>query len=135
MHIKENAKNFHRFDAVWTPTVVVMDADDKERWRLEGYLPKDDFRTFLEMGLARVAFIKKGWADAERRYTAVIDNQPDSYYAPQAVYYRGVSRYSASHDAAELAKTGKVLTEQYPGNEWQLRSIPWLHEKSETTTG
>ena len=115
--------------------MVVMDADDKERWRLEGYLPKDDFRTFLEMGLARVAFIKKDWADAERRYTAVIDNQPDSYYAPQAVYYRGVSRYSATHDAAELAKTGKVLTEQYPGNEWQLRSIPWLHEKSETTTG
>ena len=87
------------------------------------------------MGLARVAFIKKDWADAERRYTAVIENHPDSHYAPQAVYYRGVSRYSASHDAAELANTGKDLTEKYPGNEWQLRSIPWLHEKSETTTG
>ena len=115
--------------------MVVMDADDKERWRLEGYLPKDEFRAFLEMGLARVAFIKKDWADAEGRYTAVIGNHPDSLYAPQAVYYRGVSRYSASHDAAELANTGNVLSEEYLGNEWQLRSIPWLQEKSETTTG
>ena len=135
MHIKENPRNFHRFDAVWTPTVVVMDPEGKERWRLEGYLPKDDFRAFLEMGLARVAFIKKDWADAERRYTAVIDNHPDSHYAPQAAYYRGVSRYSASHDAAELANTATVLSENYAGNEWQLRSIPWQGEQSKTTTG
>jgi outer membrane protein assembly factor BamD (BamD/ComL family) len=115
--------------------VLITDPEDKERWRLEGYLPKDDFRAFLEMGLARLAFITKDWADAERRYAAVIEDHPNSFYAPEAVYYRGVSRYSASHDAGELANTGALLTERYPATEWQLRSIPWLHEKSETTTG
>jgi hypothetical protein len=135
VHIKENPRNFHRFEAVWTPTILVMDGDDKERWRLEGYLPKDDFRAFLEMGLARLAFVRKDWADAEQRYAAVIEEHPNSFYAPEAVYYRGVSRYSASHDAAELANTGALLTEGYPGTEWQLRSIPWLKEKSETTSG
>jgi len=135
VHIKENAKNFHRFDAVWTPTVLVMDTEGKERWRLEGYLPKDDFRAFLEMGLARISFIKKDWADAERRYAAVIENFHDSHYAPQAVYYRGVSRYSALHDAAELANTATELREKYSGTEWQLRSIPWQGEQSKTTTG
>ena len=37
-----------------------MDPEGHERKRLEGYLPKDEFQTFLELGLARVAFMKKG---------------------------------------------------------------------------
>jgi hypothetical protein len=44
-----------------------MDAEGGERWRLEGYLPKEEFQANLEMGLARVAFTRKDWADAERR--------------------------------------------------------------------
>lgn len=102
-----------------------MDPEARERWRLEGYLPKEEFQANLEMGLARVAFTRKDWADAERRYTAVIENYPESKFAPEAVYYRGVSRYSASHDGAELGATATALSEWYPGSEWQLRSIPW----------
>ena len=128
MHVKENPKNFHRFDAVWTPTVLVMDPNGEERWRLEGYLPREEFRAYLELGLARVAFMKKDWATAERHFSSVADNHPDSKFAPEAVYYRGVSRYSASHDGAELGNTAAALKEKFPGNEWQLRSLPWLSE-------
>jgi hypothetical protein len=49
-HIKEHPAYFHRFDAVWTPTVLVMDSDGTERLRVEGYLPKEEFRSHLEMG-------------------------------------------------------------------------------------
>jgi len=92
VHIKENAKNFHRFDAAWTPTVVVSNSDGKERYRLEGYLSKDEFEMFLEMGLGRVAFMKKDFANAEKHYANVLDQHPDSHFAPEAVYWRGVSR-------------------------------------------
>jgi hypothetical protein len=112
-----------------------MDEAGKERWRLEGYLPKDDFQAFLEMGLARVAFSKKEWAEAEKWYADVAEKHPDSFYAPQAIYYRGVSRYSASHDGAELANTAATLIEKHPATEWQIRSIPWLKEKSGSTAG
>ena len=125
MHIKENPANFKRFDAVWTPTVMIMDPQGQERWRLEGYLTKDEFRVDLEMGLGRVAFMQKNWAEAEKRFARVADSHPDSKFAPQAVYYRGVSRYSASHDGKELAATASALAEKYPGTEWQMRSIPW----------
>jgi uncharacterized protein HemY len=125
VHIKENPKNFRRFNAVWTPTVMIMDSDGEERWRLEGYLPKEEFRADLEMGLGRVAFMRKDWAAAEKHFAWVADNHPDSKFAPQATYYRGVSRYSASHDGKELAATASALSEKYPGTEWQLRSIPW----------
>lgn len=115
--------------------MLVLDPEGKERWRLEGYLSKDEFRAFLEMGLARVAFMKKDWPEAERLYTTVVDVYPSSYYAPQAVYYRGVSRYSVSHDSTELANTAQALAKAYPDTEWYLRSLPWLREKSESTTG
>jgi len=125
VHIKENARNFHRFDAVWTPTVLVLAPNGRERWRLEGYLPKGEFRTGLEMGLARVSLMQKNWSDAERRYNSVVENHSDSKFAPEALYYRGVSRYSQSHDSGDLAATAQVLTDKHTGNEWQLRSVPW----------
>ena len=105
-----------------------MDPEGEERWRLEGYLPKDEFRVDLEMGLGRVAFMRKDWTDAEKHFGWVADSNPDSKFAPQAVYYRGVCRYSIAHDSAELANTATALLEKYPGTEWQMRSIPWLRE-------
>ena len=128
MHVKENPRNFKRFDAVWTPTVLVMDPEGDERWRLEGYLPREEFRAYLELGLARVAFMKKDWAAAEQYFANIADNHPDSKFAPEATYYRGVSRYSASHDGAELANAAVALNEKFKGDEWQLRSLPWLSE-------
>lgn len=109
-----------------------MDPEGHERKRLEGYLPKDEFRTFLELGLARVAFMKKDWAVAESYLTSIIEKYPTSKFVPEAIYYKGVSRYSASHDSGELAQTASALNEKHAGNEWQLRSLPWLREKSES---
>ena len=128
VHIKENAKNFHRFDAAWTPTVIVSNADGKERYRLEGYLSKDEFEMFLEMGLGRVAFMKKDFATAEQHYSNVLDRYPDSHFAPEAVYWRGVSRYSSTHDHTALEDVAKTFTEKYQDSEWALKSVPWLHE-------
>jgi hypothetical protein len=125
VHINENRKNFHRFDVVWTPTVLVMDPDGKERWRLEGYLSKDEFKVNLEMGLARVAFTKKDFADAERRYAAIVANNPDSKFAPEAVYNEGVSRYSITHDHVSLADVATTFTKKYQDSIWAEKSIPW----------
>src|SRR5215207_6384983 len=102
-----------------------MDPEGEERWRLEGYLSNSEFRAFLEMGLARVAFMRKDWTTAERRYTSVADGHPHSKFAPEAVYYRGVSRYSASHDSAELAAVAATFAGKYQDSIWAMKSLPW----------
>jgi hypothetical protein len=112
-----------------------MDPEGRERWRLEGYLPKDEFHVYLELGLARVAFMKKNWAEAEKHFSNILNDFPGSKFIPEATYYKGVCRYSASHDGGELAQTAATLNEKFSGNQWQLRSLPWLKEKSESTTG
>ena len=82
-HIKEHPAWFHRFDAVWTPTVLLLDSEGKERVRLEGLLPNNDFVAALISGLGRIAFVHKKYADAERWYGEVVGRffRPVSYCA------------------------------------------------------
>ena len=127
MHIKENPRNFHRFNAVWTPTVLVMTPDGEERSRLEGYLSKDEFRAHLEMGLARVAFMSKNFADAENRYAAVLEKYPESKSAPEALYWKGVSRYKATNDHTVLGEMPGQFREKYPDSKWALKTAAWEH--------
>ena len=126
-HIKEHPAYFHRFGALWTPTVLVLDSDGAERLRVEGYLPKEEFRAQLEMGLARVAFTHKQWADAEQRYAEVVERYPGSKVAPEAVYWRGVSRYKATNDHTVLGEVASALSERYRDSVWALKASVWSH--------
>ena len=124
-HIKEHAAYFHRFDAQWTPTVLILDSGGKERFRIEGYLPKEEFRAHLEMGLARVAFMNKKWAEAERRYAEILERHPDAKVAPEALYWKDVSHYKATNDHTVLGELPGQFKEKYPDSLWALKSIPW----------
>jgi hypothetical protein len=126
-HVKEHPAYFHRFDANWTPTILILDSDSKERWRIEGYLPKDEFRAQLEMGLARVAFMQKRWAEAERGYAEVLERYPDSKAAPEALYWRGVSHYKATNDHTVLGELPGQFKEKYPESVWALKTAAWAH--------
>ena len=126
-HIKEHPAYFHRFDALWTPTVLILDANGVERFRLEGYLPKEEFRAQLELGLARVAFMGKHWAEAEQRYAAVLEKYPESQSAPEALYWKGVSSYKTTNDHTVLSELPGQLRDKYPESIEALKAIPWFH--------
>lgn len=126
-HIKEHPAYFHRFGAVWTPTVLILDSDGAERLRVEGYLPREEFRAHLELGLARVAFMRKRWADAERGYARVIERYPDSKVAPEAVYWRGVSHYKATNDHAALGEVAEQFKQKYQDSVWAQKASVWAH--------
>ena len=59
IHIKEQPAVFERFGARWTPTLIVLDPEGKERRRLEGFLPAEDLLAELELGLAHAAFARQ----------------------------------------------------------------------------
>ena len=126
-HIKEHPVYFHRFDALWTPTVLILDPNGVERYRIEGYLPKDEFRAQLEAGLARVAFMSKQWAEAERRYAEVLEKYPQSKVAPEALYWKGVSHYKATNDHTILGELPGQFQEKYPESVWAQKTIAWMH--------
>lgn len=104
-----------------------MDSNGVERERIEGYLSKPEFRAGLEMGLARIAFMHKQWAEAEQKYAGVAGRYPNTTAAPEAVYWRGVSHYKATNDHTVLGEVAEQLTEKYPDSVWTLKASVWSH--------
>ena len=104
-----------------------MDSSGEERWRIEGYLPKNEFRSQLEIGLARISFMDKQWADAEQSYAQVIERYGKTAAAPEAVYWRGVSRYKMTNDRTVLGAVAEELVEKYPESVWAKKASVWSH--------
>jgi hypothetical protein len=129
-HIKEHPVWFHRFETVWTPTVLVLDSGGKERVRLEGYLPRRDFVAALRCGLGRIAFVEKKYSDAERWYGDVVRDFAGSHSAPGAMYWQSVAHYKATNDHTVLGKVAEELWRAYPSSIWASKAIPWLPEES-----
>jgi TolA-binding protein len=101
-----------------------MDAEGNEVTRNEGFLPKVEFRAWMEMSLARVAFVQKKWDAAEQRYDRVVRERAETSVAPEAVYWRGVCRYKKG-DQAALGETQAALAQKYPGSLWARKSSVW----------
>ena len=71
--------------------------------------------------------MRKDFPEAERRYAEIAETYPESRFAPEAVYWRGVSHYKATNDHAALGEIAKTFTEKYQDSIWAQKSLPWLH--------
>ena len=92
---------------------------------MEGYLPNDEFRGHLGLGLARVAFMKKKWADAEQVYNDILQHYPQTATAAEAQYWAGVSHYKATQDHMALGRTAQQFKEKYQDSVWAKKASVW----------
>jgi TolA-binding protein len=129
VHVKESGAEFQRlgakYDAHWTPTILVLDGDGHERHRIEGFLPTDDFLSQLALGVAKGAFAAGDYQRAERLFEEVLQAHPRTDAAPEAQYWSGVSRYKATNDASALAATHKKFQERYTDSTWAKKASVW----------
>ena len=125
IHVKERQKDFERFGAQWTPTAIILDPSGKEQHRFEGFLPADDFLAQLHLGLARSAFGRQNFGEAEKRFRAIVDQFPKTDAAPEALYWAGVSKYKATNDAAALVETEKNFKSRYTDTTWAKKASVW----------
>lgn len=79
------------------------------------------------MGIARVAFTHKKFADAQKLYAEISDRFGNLAVAPEALYWRAVSQYKSTNDHTVLGEVAKELSEKHPDDEWTLKSLPWAH--------
>jgi TolA-binding protein len=79
------------------------------------------------MGIARVAFMQKKFADAQKLYAEVVDRFGNTAVAAEALYWRAVSQYKATNDHVVLGEVAPELAEKFPEDEWRLKSLPWVH--------
>lgn len=89
-------------------------------------MPRPDFNAALRCGLGRLAFVQKKFGDAEQWYDEVVTQFGGSHFAAEAMFWRGVSRYSGTHDHAVLKMTAEELQKSYPASAWAVKALPWL---------
>jgi TolA-binding protein len=82
----------------------------------------------LELGLARITFMSKRFADAERLYASVLDRFPNTQAAPEALYWKGVSHYKATNDHTVLGELPEQFRQKYPNSVWALKTAAWEHD-------
>ena len=123
-HVKTHPDAMGRFDVQWTPTLLVMDPNGKERHRVEGFLEAGPLLAQLRLGLAQAAFANGQWDDAERLFEEVV-SAGDADTAPEAAYWSGVTRYKRSGDFTHLGATHKRLSEQFAGTTWAQKASVW----------
>jgi TolA-binding protein len=129
VHVQRNRDEYKelaaRYNAQWTPTVLVLDRKGEERHRIEGFLPAEDFLAQLEFGVAQVAMADQQFGDAEQRFRQVIDQHAGSDLAPAALYWAGVARYKATGDPSALKDTADQFKERYTDSAWAKRASVW----------
>ena len=129
IHVKEDAEAWKTVGAElnveWTPTVLMLDNAGAERHRIEGFLPADDFLAQLSLGLARAAFSRNDFSDAESRYRRIVEQYPMTEAAPEALYWAGVSRYKGTNDGAALQDTARAFGERFQETSWAKKASVW----------
>ena len=129
VHVKEDAEAFKKYgeqyNAHWTPTVLELDQNGEEFYRVEGFLPLEDFLAQLMLGRAHMDFKQGKWAEAEQRFREIVDTLPKSEAAPEALYWAGVSRYKAKGDNTALKETARAFTQRYQDSSWAKKASIW----------
>ena len=129
VHVKEDPEAFkrygERYNAHWTPTVLELDPNGEEFFRIEGFLPLEDFLAQVMLGRAHMDFKQEKWAEAAKEFRKIVDELPKSEGAAEAQYWAGVSRYKATNDASALKETAKAFTQRYKDSSWAKKASIW----------
>lgn len=71
--------------------------------------------------------MNKKWADAEQSYAQIMERYFETAAAPEAVYWKGVSRYKRTNDHTALGEVAAELEENYPESVWAKKASVWSH--------
>jgi TolA-binding protein len=122
-NVAEDPGAMERFNSIWTPTIIVQDAEGKEHRRTQGYL--DPPRFLAEMSLARVqaALDQQNFAVAEKNADEARGfTRGDPNREPEALYWHAVAKYKRDDDKNALSQGWNQLLDRFPQSEWAKKA-------------
>jgi hypothetical protein len=114
-----------QFTIKWTPTLIVLDASGKERWRSVGFIPAEEFASTILLGVAKVHFDLDQFEGCLKALDTIIGEFPKNCSAPEAVFWKGVAGYKSTHDPKPLRQAYDRLAADYPASKWAQRALPY----------
>lgn len=114
-----------RYELRWTPHLLVLNPRERVLQMATGWFSPEELVPWTIMGLARDHFLQKNWTMTKVRCQWIIDDYPNSFAAPQAIYYHGVAATQADHDTRHLKAVLTTLQKNHPHSEWTMRARPF----------
>jgi tetratricopeptide (TPR) repeat protein len=113
------------FNIKWTPTLIVLDPDGKERHRIVGFVSADELIPSLLLGMGKSYFEQDRFSEALSSIEKLLREYPKSGAAPEGIYLRGVCLYKSTNNPKPLKEAYEQLKDQYPESEWTKRAYPY----------
>ncbi len=121
--IEKESKLAEKFQALWTPNLNILNTKEKLVYHAEGWLSPAELAAMLTIGQGHFHLHRKKFEQAGKHFKAVFEKYPQSEFAPEALYYLGVSRYMASHEVEHLLTEWQNCQRLYPDSSWAKRSM------------
>lgn len=112
---------------------MILDAEGKEHFRYEGFLPPANFLAELDFGRGRVAFHRKQWDEAASLFNSAAQRDTKTELPAKAAYWAAVAQYQKTHDASALKNWGKKIAAEYPNTTWARRALVYTTEGTART--
>lgn len=109
----------------WTPTLITLDLYGREHQRTVGFIPPEDMVGSVLLGIGKVHLNDGQFNEAVIQLSTLLNGCPECASAPEAVYLRGVARFSSSHEPSALKDIYQQLSSKYPESEWTRRARPF----------
>ncbi len=111
-----------KYRPIWTPNLNFLDEQGEQFYHAEGWLPPGEYAAMLMNCRGHYFMRKKRYAEAVPEFEEGLDKYPTSFFAPEAAYYLGVSKYMSTHKVEELTGGWEYLRRRYPYSSWAIRS-------------
>lgn len=121
----EKKSFYEKYNAIWTPTLLILDFKGNEIQRTIGFVDRDEFTAFMHLGIAKVHTNIREYDAANVHLNRILKNFPNCTVIPEALYFRGVNMFGKTNDPNELKKACEQLQSEYPGHTWTNRAQPF----------
>ena len=122
-NVVEQPEVMDQFNASWTPTLIVQDAEGREHRRSQGYLDPKRFLGEMALAWLKDAIDRRMFPTARDRATEALEwTRGDPAREPEALYWAAVAAYKASEDAKQLVQGWNRLLSEFPESEWAKRA-------------
>jgi thioredoxin-related protein len=102
------------FGAYWTPSFYFLDQNGSSYYHFNGYLPADEFRVMLRLGIAETIMPRGKYDDIIKIIEKDIDELINTSLYPKLLVARETARYIKIKDNSQLKKTLKEIQDTHP---------------------
>lgn len=100
--------------AYWTPAIYFLDQNGNSYYHFNGYLPADEFRAMLRLGISETIMPRGRYEDVIKIIDKDLDELNKTSFYPKLLVARETARYIKIKDNTELKKTLKEIQSKHP---------------------